>query len=94
MHGHLSLCTLPASSPPPGRTAAGIGDALRTGVRTLVALWGNHLDQRRQIRAFDGLAGINAHLLRDIGASDWSMSCAATRMTVTHRTRFEMGIRL
>jgi uncharacterized protein YjiS (DUF1127 family) len=90
MNGHLSLSTLPASSPPPGRTAAGIGDALRA----LAALWRDHLEQRRRIRAFDGLADMNEHLLKDIGASDWSTSRAATWMETKHRTRFEMEVRL
>jgi uncharacterized protein YjiS (DUF1127 family) len=90
MNGHLSLSTLPASNPPPGRTAVSIGGALRA----LVALWRSRLERRRQIRAFDGLADMNEHLLRDIGASDWSMSRAATRMEATHQPRFEMGMRL
>ena len=90
MNGHLSLSTLPSSNPLPGRTAVSIGDALHA----LVALWRNYAERRRQIRAFDGLADMNEHLLRDIGASDWSMSRAATRMEATHQRRFEMGMRL
>ena len=82
MNGHLSLSTIPASNPPSGL------------LRALVALWRSRLERRRQIRAFDGLADMNEHLLRDIGASDWSMSRAATRTEATHQPRFEMGIRL
>ena len=60
-------------------------------IRTIAALYRNQLERRRQLRAFDGIAEMNDHLLKDIGALDWLISRTATRIEAPHQTRFEIG---
>ena len=71
------------------REAAGAG----TGnvFRAMAALYRKHLGRHRQKRAFDGIAGMNDYLLKDIGALDWLISRTATRIEAPHQTRFEIG---
>ena len=75
------------SSPLRGSAAAGMGNVFRT----IVALYRNYLERRRQRRAFDGIAEMNDYLLQDIGALDWLISRTATRIEAPHQTRFEIG---
>ena len=67
--------------------AAGVGNVFRT----MAALYRNHLERRRQRRAFDSIAEMNDYLLKDIGAFDWLISRSATRIEAPHQTRFEIG---
>ena len=76
-----------AVSSPLRGAVAGAGEVFRT----MAALYRNHLERRRQIRAFDGIAEMNEHLLKDIGALDWIISRTATRIDVPRQTRFEIG---
>jgi len=76
-----------AVSSPLRGAVAGVGEVFRT----MAALYRNHLERRRQIRAFDGIAEMNEHLLKDIGALDWIISRTATRIDVPRQTRFEIG---
>ena len=76
-----------ALSSPLRRPAASVGNVLRT----MAALYRNRLERRRQIQAFDGIAQMNEHLLKDIGALDWLISRTATRIEAAHQTRFEIG---
>jgi uncharacterized protein YjiS (DUF1127 family) len=71
----------------PLREPAGAGNVFRA----MVARYRNHLERRRQRRAFDGIAEMNDHLLKDIGALDSLISRSATRMETAHQTRFEIG---
>ena len=75
-----------AVSSPLRGAVAGVGDVFPT----MAALYRNHLERRRQIRAFDGIAEMNEHLLKDIGALDWIISRTATRIDVPRQTRFEI----
>jgi hypothetical protein len=76
-----------ALSSPLRGLAAGVGNVFRT----IAARYRNHLERRRQIRAFDGIAEMNEYLLKDIGALDWIISRTATRIEAPHQTRFEIG---
>ena len=60
-------------------------------IRTIAALYRSQLERRRQLRAFDGIAEMNDHLLKDIGALDWLISRTATRLEAPRQTRFEIG---
>ena len=75
------------SSPLPGPAAARVANRFRT----IAALFRNHLERRRQKRAFDGIAEMNDYLLKDIGALDWLISRGATRVEAPHQTRIEIG---
>ena len=44
--------------------------------RTLLARWRGYQAQRRGARAFDAIRGMDAHILRDIGAPDELISAA------------------
>jgi uncharacterized protein YjiS (DUF1127 family) len=59
--------------------------------RTIAALYRNHLERRRQRRAFDGIAEMNDNLLKDIGALDWLISRGAARVEAPPQMRFEIG---
>jgi uncharacterized protein YjiS (DUF1127 family) len=73
----------------PLRDPAGAGT--RNVFRAMAALYRNHLERRRQRRAFDGIAEMNDYLLKDIGAFDWLISGSAMRIEPLHQTRFEIG---
>jgi uncharacterized protein YjiS (DUF1127 family) len=57
----------------------------------MAALYRTYLEQRRQKRAFDGIAEMKDYLLKDIGAFDWLISRSAMRIEAPHQTRFEIG---
>ena len=75
------------SSPLSDPAGAGTGNVFRA----MAALYRNHLERRRQRRAFDGIAEMNDYLLKDIGAFDWLISRSAMRIEASHQTRFEIG---
>ena len=70
----------------------GVWDVVRAGLRALVATWRDQRERRRRVHAFDGIADMNEHLLKDIGAPSSLISRAAARTEIQHRTHFEMGI--
>ncbi|HEY2967481.1 MAG TPA: hypothetical protein VGK75_03855 [Casimicrobiaceae bacterium] len=65
------------------RIVSGVGKA----VHAAGALWGNYTARRRDARAVDAIADMNAHMLRDIGAHDRLIAHAAARKDADHRRR-------
>jgi uncharacterized protein YjiS (DUF1127 family) len=68
------------------RIVSGVGKALRAA-GTLRALWRDGGARRRDARAVDAIADMNAHMLRDIGAHDRLIAHAAARKDADHRRR-------
>jgi len=66
------------------RVLSGVGTALPVA-SALAALWRNYTARRRDARAADAIANMNAHMLRDIGADDRLIAHAATRKDADHR---------
>lgn len=56
------------------RALARVGAAWRESLQAFVARWRIARARRAEARALDGLAGLSAHMLRDIGAPDELMA--------------------
>jgi uncharacterized protein YjiS (DUF1127 family) len=76
----------------PPRLVPSVWDLFRTRLNAWVASWRDQRARRRRIHAFDGIADMNEHLLKDIGAPSSLISRATVRTEVQHRTHFEMGV--
>ena len=68
------------------RVVSGVGKALRAA-GILRVLWRDSRARRREARAVDAIADMNAHMLRDIGAHDRLIAHAAARSDAEHRRR-------
>src|SRR5207249_11312624 len=68
------------------RVVSGLGRALHAA-GILRALWCGYRGRRRDARAVDAIADMNAHMLRDIGTHDRLIAHAAARSDAEHRQR-------
>jgi hypothetical protein len=68
------------------RIVSGVGKALRAA-GILRVHWRDSRTRRREARAVDAIADMNAHMLRDIGAHDHLIAHAAARSDADHRRR-------
>ena len=68
------------------RVVSGVGKALRAA-GILRVHWRDSRARRREARAVDAIADMNAHMLRDIGAHDRLIAHAAARSDADHRRR-------
>ena len=78
--------SIPLSRSLSERVVSGIGKALRAA-GTLRVHWRDSRARRREARAVDAIADMNAHMLRDIGAHDRMIAHAAARSDAEHRQR-------
>ncbi len=68
------------------RVVSGLGKA-QHAAGILRALWRGYRARRRDAGAVDGISGMNAHMLRDIGAHDRLIAHAAGRSDAAYRQR-------
>lgn len=61
------------------RESTGLGAALRALLDDILAPWSDYVERRRRIRELESLAGMDAHTLRDIGASEALVARAIDR---------------
>ena len=63
----------------PERFVAATGEATRAAVSAFQATWRQHASDADQLGAFELMADMNAHTLRDIGAPNWLIAQAVER---------------
>src|SRR5438093_938928 len=73
------------------RVVSGVGKALRAA-GILRVHWRDSRARRREARAVDAIADMNAHMLRDIGAHDRLIAHAAARSDDYHRRRIAIQL--
>ena len=93
MTAYPSQLSVVPSRPLTERVVTGIGKALRA-VDILRALWRDTRARRREARAVDGIADMNEHMLKDIGAHERLISHAAMRGDADHRQRISAQLLL
>ena len=73
------------------RVVSGLGKAPHAA-GVLRALWRGYKSRRRDARAVDAVADMNAHMLRDIGAHDRLIAHGAARSDADHRRRIALQL--
>ena len=73
------------------RVVPGLGKAPHAA-GVLRALWRGYKSRRRDARAVDAVADMNAHMLRDIGAHDRLIAHGAARSDADHRRRIALQL--
>ena len=73
------------------RVVPGLGKAPHAA-GILRALWRGYKSRRRDARAVDAVADMNAHMLRDIGAHDRLIAHGAARSDADHRRRIALQL--
>jgi hypothetical protein len=72
------------------RFVAAAGEATRAALSAFQATWRNHAPQADQASAFELMADINEHTLRDIGAPNWLIAQAVERKGAHHLHLLEL----
>ena len=93
MNAYPSQPSIPLSRSLTERVLSGVGTAWRMA-GALLARWRDRRARRRELRAFDALAHMSEHMLRDIGAHDRLLSHAAARRDAEHRRRISAQLSL
>lgn len=73
-----------------GRFAAATGEAARAVLNAFQATWRYHSPQAGQERAFELMADIDVHTLKDIGAPNWLIAQAVERRDAYHLHLLEL----
>jgi hypothetical protein len=92
MQSHPGHPAIVLSRPYPLRAALAIGDCWRALAGALGSLWRASLVRNRDSIEREALAGLDAHMLKDIGASHWLVADAAIRARDDFRGRVEGGL--
>jgi len=87
MHTHPSQPSVLLSLSLTERVVSGVGNA----VHAAGAPWGDYT-ARRDARAVDAIANMNAHMLRDIGVHDRLIAQASARKDADHRGRIVFAL--
>ena len=83
MNGSPNTSIALPSRPPIGRTSEGIRPTLRDTLHAMLSRWREHRALVQKAHALDTL-GLNAHLLRDIGAPDENLLRAVAGRDAHH----------
>ena len=67
--------------------------ALRTAEQAFASLWGRARVSSNDERAYESIADLNEHALKDIGAPHWLIARAAERRAAQHARWIEYDVR-
>jgi len=74
------------------RLVEGFPKAARIALGSLQDAWRDYKARRHEAQAFDALAQLNEHTLKDIGAPESLLAEASDRRAVEHLRRAEMTL--
>ncbi len=92
MHRYPGHPAIVLSRPYPLRVALAIGDCWRALTGVLDSLLRTSRARNRDVIEREALAELDAHMLKDIGASHWLVADAAMRARDDLRGRIEGGL--
>jgi hypothetical protein len=81
------------SRPLAHRVGGGVREALHTALFAMERAWHDHKLRSDELRRFDSVAHLNAHVLKDIGAPHWLVAQATGRREAEHQRWMDMELR-
>ena len=93
MNSDQSTSAMLVSRPLTERIVAEVFDALRAVEVALAGVWKRREAPPDDQRAFDSIADLNEHALKDIGAPHWLVARAAARREAQHLRWIEFDVR-
>ena len=84
MYYNLDQVAVVLSRPLANRFVEGLADALGAALRRLQGGWRRYQAYRAEMRAFNAIAHLNQHVLKDIGAPHGLIAQASARREAAH----------
>ncbi len=93
MNSNQATSPIPLSRPLTERVVDEVVDALRAVEVAFAGVWSRREAQPDDLRAFDSIADLSEHALKDIGAPHWLVARAAARRETQHLRWTEFDVR-